>query len=106
MYKMFGRPHLDYCDVIYHIPAITDDFDSSITLSYPMEHLEEVQDQAAALVINGCWQGIPFSGKGGQLIHKNSPSYLCERIPPQRIPIYRHQGTNTFHRIKCRSTLE
>ena len=53
---MFLRPHLDYCDVIYHISAISNNFVSSITLSFPMENQGEVQYQAA-LEITGCWQG-------------------------------------------------
>ena len=32
MYKMFIRLHLDYCNVIYRIPHITDAFTSTITL--------------------------------------------------------------------------
>ena len=35
-YKMYVRPHLDYCDITYHIPAIKNDFDSSLTLNYQM----------------------------------------------------------------------
>ena len=31
MYKIFIRPHFDYCDVIYHIPHLTNLFESSIT---------------------------------------------------------------------------
>ena len=31
MYKIFIRPHFDYCDVIYHTPHLTNPFESSIT---------------------------------------------------------------------------
>ena len=56
MYKMFVRPHLDYGDIIYHIPHSPNIFDSSISLHPLMERLEKVQYQAA-LAITGCWQG-------------------------------------------------
>ena len=59
IFKMHIRPHLDYCDVIYHIPANTievSDSDSSITLTSQMSVLESVQYQAA-LAVSGAWKG-------------------------------------------------
>ena len=56
MYKMFVRPHLDYGDVIYHIPHTVNLFDSSISLHPLMEGIEKVQYHAA-LAITGCWRG-------------------------------------------------
>ena len=56
MYKVFIRPHFDYCDVIYHIPQLTNPFESSITLNTPMERIEKIQYQAA-FAITGSWQG-------------------------------------------------
>ena len=56
MYKMFVRPHLDYADVIYHIPHTINIFDSSITLNPLMEKIERVQYHSA-LAITGCWKG-------------------------------------------------
>ena len=56
---MHVRPHLDYCDVIYHIPAITkeaSDSDSIRTLNYLMGTLESTQYQAA-LAVSGAWKG-------------------------------------------------
>ena len=32
IYKMFVRPRLDYCNVIYHVPSITNPFDSAVCL--------------------------------------------------------------------------
>ena len=49
------RSHLDYCDVIYHIPSITHQLPLGMTLSSVMEKVE-VQYQAA-LAITGAWQG-------------------------------------------------
>ena len=34
IFKLYIRPHLDFCDVIFHIPSITNPFDSSINLNY------------------------------------------------------------------------
>ena len=33
LYKLFVRPHFDYCDIMYHVPVITNPFDSSISSS-------------------------------------------------------------------------
>ena len=59
IYKMHVRPHLDYCDIIYHIPGKireTTDFDSSRSLHYQMNVLERTQYQAA-LAVSGAWKG-------------------------------------------------
>ena len=56
VYKMYVRPHLDYGDVIYHIPQSQSIFDSSISLHPLMERIEQIQYQAA-LAITGCWRG-------------------------------------------------
>ena len=53
---MHVRPHLDYCDVIFHVPITTHDFDSSLSLNYQMNILEKTQYQAA-LAVSGCWKG-------------------------------------------------
>ena len=53
---MYIRPHLDYCDIIYHIPAIKNDFDSSLTLNYQMNALERTQYRAS-LAVSGDWKG-------------------------------------------------
>ena len=56
MYKLFVRPHFDYGDVIYHIPHLSNPFDSFISLNSLMERIEKVQYQAA-LAITGSWKG-------------------------------------------------
>ena len=43
IYKMYARPHLDYCDAIYNNPFSVNEFDSQITLPTFMERLEKVQ---------------------------------------------------------------
>ena len=56
IYKMYGRPHLDISDVIYHTPKICNMFDSSFRLSNWMDLIERVQYQAA-LAVTGTWKG-------------------------------------------------
>ena len=56
IYKIRIRPHLDYCDVIYHIPALENAFNSDIKLNYQMNTLESLQYQAA-LAVTGAWKG-------------------------------------------------
>ena len=122
LYKMFVRPHLDYCDIIYHIPIITNPFDSSTTLSYSMQSIESTQYQAA-LAITGAWRGSNTSKLYEELgwesltdrrwyrrllqfykiVNDFSPSYLKEFIPPQRRTLYgRHRLL--LHEIRCRTS--
>ena len=123
IYKMFVRPHLDYCDVIYHTPHSINPFDNTINLTSHMENVERVQYQAA-LAITGCWQGTNrnklYDELGWEslsdrrwsrrlvLFYKvfwyNSPSYLYQHIPHQRIPIYGRRSPTIFHEIKCRTS--
>ena len=56
IYKIFVRPHLDYCDIIYHLPSLTNPSDSSINLNFMMQSLESAQYQAALAVL-GAWKG-------------------------------------------------
>ena len=56
IYKMYIRPHLDFCDVIYHIPNISDVSVPSSRLHNLMNAIEKIQYQAA-LAITGTWKG-------------------------------------------------
>ena len=56
LYKPYVRPHLDYGDVIYHIPAKICEFSQNISLSNLMEKLESVQ-YSAARAVTGTWKG-------------------------------------------------
>ena len=51
VYKLYVRPHLDYGDVIYHLPQRDD-----CSGNYLMEKLESVQ-YSAALAMTGTWRG-------------------------------------------------
>ena len=55
IFKLYIRPHIDFCDVIFHIPSITNPSDSSINLDYLMNTLERIQNHDA-LVISGSWK--------------------------------------------------
>ena len=54
IYKALVRSHLDYCDIIYHIPSKQDQFGG--ILNSLMGKTERIQYQAA-LAITGTWQG-------------------------------------------------
>lgn len=60
IYETYIRPHLDFCDVIYHISCITNPFDSSINLNYLMNAIEKIQYQAA-LALTGTWKGTSLN---------------------------------------------
>ena len=107
IYKLYIRPHLDFCDVIFHIPSITNPFDSSINLNYLMNTLERIQYHAA-LAITGCWKGTSRNKIYDELgwesltdrrwcrrlfhfykIQNNlTPPYLKDPIPALRIHLF------------------
>ena len=56
MYKALVRSHLDYCDIIYHMPPIVHQPPLGISLHILMEKVEKIEYQAA-LDITGAWKG-------------------------------------------------
>ena len=56
MYKLCVRPHVDYGDVIYHIPHNICEFSNCFILKNQMEKLETIQ-YSAALAVTGAWEG-------------------------------------------------
>ena len=62
VYKAFVRPHLDYCDIIYHRPCLDSLFQNNVSpISYNpnmlfTDKIESVQYNAA-LAITGCIRG-------------------------------------------------
>ena len=50
------RSHLDYCDVIYHLPTLLHQAPLGVSLTSIMEIVERVQYQAG-LAITGAWNG-------------------------------------------------
>ena len=89
-----------------------------------MEKVERTQYQAA-LAITGTWQGINRSKLYEELgwetrsdrrwfrrflqIHKiekyKTPSYLRDKLPPHRRPLYRLNNSNTFQEIRCKTAI-
>ena len=110
IYKMLVRPHLDYADVIYHIPHYQNPFDSKISLHPLMERIEQIQYQAA-LSITGCcrgtnrqklydelgWESLSYKRWSRRLFHMYkiindmTPNYLRDKIPNQR-DVFRYDG--------------
>ena len=56
MYKALVRSHLDYCDIIYHVPSHQNQAPFGVTLNSVMEKVERIQYQSA-LAISGAWRG-------------------------------------------------
>ena len=121
IYKMYARPHLDYCDIIYHTPVITHDFSSSLSLNSKMNIIESTQYQAA-LAITGAWKGTNLDKIYEQLgweslnerrvfrrltmfykiIHNLTPTYLKEALPFQQ-GRYRLRANCIINAIPCRN---
>ena len=122
MYKTLVRSHLDYCNVIYHVPSITHQPPLGMTLSSLMDKVERVQYQAA-LAITGAWQGSSRSNiydelgretlsdrrKGrrvlliNKIINNSTPSYLNEKLPPFCREMFSGNIRTTFHAIRCKT---
>ena len=118
MYKALVRSHLDYCDIIYHIPPKINPPPLFPTFNAQMEKLERVQYQAA-LAVTGAWQGSNYSKLVEELgwetlsdrrrcrrilqIHKimnnKTPFYLNNKLPPKHRPFL----VNVFRLIRCRT---
>ena len=101
---MHVRPHLDYCDVIYHIPVISNEFDSSLTLNYQMNALERTQYQAA-LAVSGTWKGTNRDTLDQRrwfrrltqfykIMNNLTPEYLQIPVPPLRGNLFGYRLNN------------
>ena len=120
---MYIRPHLDYCDIIYHIPRLSNQFCSSITLHSLMESIDRIQYQAA-LFITGTWEGTNRNKLYDKLgweslsdrrwcrrliqmfkIHNGlTPGYLNENLPPKRRLLYGNNNPNVYYQVSCNSS--
>ena len=60
MYKALVCSHLDYCDIIYHVPSHQNQAPLGVTLNSVMEKVERIQYQSA-LAISGAWRGSSWS---------------------------------------------
>ena len=103
MYNALVRSHLDYCDVIYHIPSKVHPPPLGVSLHDHMEMLEKKQYRAA-LAVTGAWQGTSrvklYEELGWEslsdrrmcrrvlLMHKivdeKTPKYIHDCLPPNR----------------------
>ena len=119
MYKALVRSHLDYCDIVYHIPPTSHDPPFGISLHDHMETIEKTQYQAA-LAVTGAWQGssrIKLYEELGweslsdrrmckrmlqlhKIIDDQTPEYLRNKLPQNRNVVI--NLPNVFHDIKCR----
>ena len=124
IYKMYIQPHLDFCDVIYHIPCITNPFDSSINLKYLMNTLERIQYHCA-LAITGTWKGTSLNKIYDELgweslndcrycrrllhfykIQTNlTPAYLKDPLPPVKNHQYGTRSEHVLQEIKCNTDI-
>ena len=122
MYKALVRSHLDYCDIIYHLPSKQNQAPLGMTLNSAMEKVERIQYQSA-LAISGAWHGSSRSklyeelgweslsdrrmGRRILQIHKilsnSTPSYLNDKLPPKCRALFSGKTRNTFRQIICKS---
>ena len=123
MYKALVRPHLDYCDIIYHEPCKVNQPPLGITLTAPMEKLEKIQYQAA-LAVTGTWKGSNRTKLYEELgweslddrrrcrrilqVHKivnnKTPTYLKDKLPiHHRHHIGANVVPNAIHGVLCRT---
>ena len=122
MYEAIVRSHLDYCDIIHHIPSKIHQLPLGMTLNILMEKVERVQYQAA-LAITGAWQGSCRSKIYEELgwetlsdrrkcrrvlqihkiINKNTLSYLKDKLPPNCREMFSGNIRTSFRTIICKS---
>ena len=121
IYKAFVRSHLDYCDIIYHIPSHLNQAPLGVSLNSLMAKVERIQYQAA-LAISGAWRGSSRSkiyeelgweslsdrrmGRRILQIHKilnnKTPLYLSGKLPPNSRTLFSGNVRNTFRELICK----
>ena len=121
MYKALVRSHLDYSDLIYHIPPTSHKPPLGTTLHDHMETVEKIQYQAA-LAVTGAWQGTSrvkiYEQLGWEslsdrrmsrrilqlhkIIDQKTPEYLHDKLPVHRNVVI--NLPNVFREIRCRTS--
>ena len=120
MYKSLVRPHVEYCDVIFHLPSINNPPPMGISLPSLMSKIESIQYQAA-LAVTGTWKGTnrvklyeelgweSLSDRSSykriiqlyKIINKMTPSYLLDKLPLTRRNLI--ELPNIFQEIRSRT---
>ena len=122
IYKMYVRPHLDYCDIIYHIPSKSTSTESTVNLHSLMRSVESTQYQAG-LAVSGAWKGSStqkiYNELGWESLDNRrkfrrlclfykiyndlTPSYLKAPIPANKT-ISTIRVVKPLHDISCRTS--
>ena len=122
LFKLYVRPHLDYGDVIYHMPAKVCEFSQNIILPNLMEKLESVQ-YSAALAVTGTWRGTSreklYTELGWEslscrrwsrrltlfykIINNLTPEYMMDPIPQLHQSTYSLRNQDVVGRIRART---
>ena len=122
MYKALFRSHLDYCDIIYHMPSKQNQAPLGITLNSAMEKVKRIQYQSA-LAISDAWHGSSRTKLHEELgweslsdrrvgrrilqIHNifnnMTPSYLNDKLPPKCSAFFSGNTRNAVRQIICKS---
>ena len=120
LYKLYVRPHLDYGDVIYHIPHKESTLHSHGNAL--MQKIESVQ-YPAALAVTGTWRGTSreklYCEVGWESLHARRwsrrlfmlykiinnllPEYISESIPRLNQPIYTLRNQPAIGQIRTRT---
>ena len=120
IYKSFIRPHLDYCDVIYHKPTYDDFYNKyyverakfdPVKTNYHFTNTIEAVQYNAALDITGCVRGTSrekISSELGiftdflffyKIVNQLTPEYLRHFIPDSKLQITHTNRANTNSKI-------
>ena len=115
MYKMFAKQHLDYCDVIYHVPPHQEYDATFFNLKYLMRSIESTHYQAARTV-SGAWKGTNLDWQYlserrwahrlfqfYKIFNDFIPAYLKDLVPPALLMLYGQRRENVLHEIAFRT---
>ena len=122
MYKIFVRPHLDYCDVIYHVPPHQESGTYNFSLNYLMKSIESTQYEAARAVTGTWkstssvklyeelgWESLSDRRTSRRLIqfykiyNRFTPPYLRSLIPEPLSLLFGRRRENVLRNIICRT---
>ena len=106
LFKLYVRPHLEYGDVNYHMPAKVCEFSGNTFVSSLMEMLESVQ-YSAALAITGTWRGTSreklYAELGWESLCSRRWSRPLTPIPQLQQSQYSIRNRDIIERIRART---